>query len=118
MMPFDLLDKHDLLYHYEVVVTRQGRDHVLARVPSRRAAERTMVMAPARLEISRQSVQWRRVRGLHPDRIAYWCMFALLVSLALPGIWPRLIAALLCLAVIGGLQSSGRKWRRGGEDDR
>jgi hypothetical protein len=37
---------------------------------------------------------------------------------ALPNLWLLGIVQLLCLAIIGGLLSSGRQWRQGGVDDR
>ena len=117
-MLFNLLDKHDWLYHYEVVVIRQGNEQVIARVPSRRAAERAMGLVPARAEVSRQSLRWRRRRGVHPDKVAGLCTFLLLVGLTLPSVWLLVTVQVLCLAVIGGLLSSGRKWRQGGLDDR
>jgi hypothetical protein len=117
-MVFNLFAVHDWLYHYEVVVLRQGREQVLARLPSRRAAEQAMLLMPARVELSRQSLRWRRSRGVHPDRAVQSCVLLLLVALALPGLWLPAIIQLLCLALIGGLLSSGREWRQGGEDDR
>ena len=117
-MRFDLFNVRDWLYYYEVVVTRQGRDQVLARVTSHTAAERMLAMVPAATEVSRQHVQWRRVRGLHPDRAAQLCTLLLLVALALPGFWLPTVVGVLCLAVICGLCTSGRHWRQGGEDDR
>jgi hypothetical protein len=117
-MLFDLFNVRDWLYYYEVVVTRQGRDQVLARVPSRSAAERMLAMVPASLELSHQHMQWRRARGLLPDKAAQLCTLPLLVALALPGFWLPAVVGVLCLAVIGGLCTSGRHWRQGGEDDR
>ncbi|CAA9234008.1 MAG: hypothetical protein AVDCRST_MAG93-1013 [uncultured Chloroflexia bacterium] len=117
-MSFNLFAVHDWLYHYEVVVSRQGREQVLARVPSRRAAEQAMLLLPTRVELSRQSLDWRRSRGIHPDRAVQLCTLLLLVALALPGVWLQMVVQLICLAVIGGLLSSGRKWRQGGQDDR
>ncbi len=75
-------------------------------------------MIPARLEVSPQSMQWRCVWGLHPDKVARLCTVALLVALVLPGFWLRTSVGVLCLALIGGLHSSGRQWRQGGRDDR
>ncbi len=118
LMLFNLFDVRDWLYHYEVVVIRQGREQVLVRVPSRRAAEQAMLLAPAGVELSRQSLRWRRRRGAHPDRAVQMCIFVLLVTLALPGPWLPAVIQLLCLAVVGGLLSSGHQWRQGGQDDR
>ena len=117
-MVFKLLDTYDWLYHYEVVVTRQGSERVIARVPSRRAAEQAARMVPARAELSQQSLEWRRRRGVHPDKAAALCVVLLLLGFALPNLWLLGIVQLLCLAIIGGLLSSGRQWRQGGVDDR
>ncbi len=115
---FKLFAVHDWLYHYEGIVLRQGREQVLARVQSRRAAEQAMLLMPARPELSRQSLRWRRSRGVHPDRAVQLCVLLVLVALALPGIWLPAVIQLLCLAVIGGLISSGREWRQDGQEDR
>ncbi len=118
LLLFSLFDVHDWLYHYEVVVLRQGREHVLARVRSRWAAEQAMLLVPAGVELNQHNLTWRRRRGVHPDRAVQLCVLLLLLTLALPGLWLPATMQLLCLAVIGGLLSSGRRWRRGGEDDR
>ncbi len=115
---FNLLDRQDWLYHYEVVVARQGSEQVIARVPSRRAAKQAARMVPARAEVSRQSLGWRRRRGVHPDRAAALCVILLLLGFALPNVWLLGAVQLLCTAIIGGLLSSGRQWRQGGVDDR
>jgi len=117
-MLFDLLNIRDWLYHYEVVITRQGRDQLLARVPTRRYAELAIANAPAKVEVSRQTIQWRRARGVHPDKVAVLCTLLLLVMSALPWAWPSLIFSVVCVALIGGLLTSGRDWRQGGDDDR
>lgn len=117
-MFFDRFDIHDWLYHYEVVVRRQGGEQVLARAPSRYAAERLVNLVPAGLEVSRQSLDVRRARGVHPDKVARLCLLIFLAALLLPGLWLPAMVQLLCLAVAGGLLSSGRQWRQGGRDDR
>ena len=117
-MLFDLLNIRDWLYHYEVVITRQGREQLLARVPTRWHAELSIAEVPAKVEVSRQSIQWRRVRGVHPHKAAALCALLLLVVNTLPWLWPRLIVSLVCVAVICGLLTSGRDWMQGGEDDR
>ncbi len=117
-MFFDLFDVHDWLYHYEVIVLRQGRAQVLARVSSRWAAEQATLRIPAGVEVSRGSVHWRRQRGVHPDRAVQLCVLLLLLTVAVPGLWLPAIMQLLCLALISGLLSSGRQWRQGGQDDR
>ena len=115
---FDRFHAHAWRYHYEVVVTRQGQAQVVARVPSRWAAERTMVQLVAQVELSAQSLQWRRQRGVHPDRVAQVCLVVCLAALAFPVASLQVIIGALCLAVMGGLLSSGRQWRHGGRDDR
>ena len=117
-MMIALLEVYDWLYHYEIVVTRHDGEQVLARVLSRRAAEQALLLVPAHVEVRRQSLGWRRRRGVHPDRVVQLCVLLLLVTLALPGLWLPAIMQLLCLAGIGGLLSSGRQWRQGGKDDR
>ncbi len=117
-MLFSLFDVHDWRYHYEVVVVRQGREQVLARVRSRWLAEQAMLLVPAGVELNRHSFQWRRRRGMHPDRAVQLCVLLLLLTLALPGLWLPAIIQLLCLATIAGLLTSGRQWRQGGADDR
>ena len=113
-----MLNVCDWLYHYEVVVTRHGRDQILARVPSRVRAEWAIASSRKWLEISRHTVQWRRVRGVHPVKAAQLCMLLLGVALALPWFWPRALLSIVCVATICGLLSSGTRWRQGGEDDR
>ncbi len=117
-MLFSLFEVHDWRYHYEVVVVRQGREQVLARVRSRSLAEQAMLLVPARVELSRHSLQWRRRRGVHPDRVVQLCVLLLVLTLALPGLWLPAIIRLLCLVTSAGLLTSGRQWRQGGEDDR
>ena len=117
-MLFSLFNGHDWVYHYEVVVVRQGREQVLARVRSRWLAEQATLLVPAGVELNRHNLHWRRRRGVHPDRVVQLCVLLLLLTLALPGLWLPAMMQLLCLAVIGGLLSSGRQWRQGGEDDR
>ncbi len=117
-MLFSLFDVYDWRYHYEVVVVRQGREHVLARVRSRRLAEQAMLLVSARVELSRHSLRWRRRRGVHPDRVVQLCVLLLVLTLVLPGLWLPAILQLLCLATGAGLLTSGRQWRQGGDDDR
>ena len=50
-MLFSLFDVHDWRYHYEVVVVRQGREQVLARVRSRWLAEQAMLLVPAGVDM-------------------------------------------------------------------
>lgn len=117
-MFFDLLNPRDLLYHYEVVITRQGRDQVLARVPTRHGAEVGAAKARRDLEISRQTVYWRRAAGVHPLRMAGLCVVPLVATIALPWLWPRAILSLVLISIICGLVTTGSRWTQGGEDDR
>ncbi len=117
-MLYDWVKEFDWLYHYEVVVTRHGRDYVIARVPSRTRAEMSIGWVRRGVEISWTTVQWRRMRGVHPANAAKFCMLVLVLALMLPWFWPRLVMSLLCTAMICGLLSSGGRWKQGGEDDR
>jgi len=117
-MLYDLLNKSDWLYHYEVVVSRHGRDQIIARVPSRPRAQVAIVRTQRRLEVSHQTVHWRRVRGLHPRKAAELCFLFLIVAATLPWFWPRIVLVLMGTALIAGLLTSGKEWRQGGEDDR
>ena len=117
-MSVDMLNVRDWLYHYEVIVMRHGREQILARVPSRFAAERTIARARRGLEINRQNMQWRRVRGVHPWKAVVLCTLPLLVVLMLPWLWVRAGVGIVCLSIILGLLSSGARWMQGGEDDR
>ncbi len=114
----DVLNVHDWLYHYEVVVSRQGRDQILARVPSQLQAEVAIAQTRARVEVSRPTIRWRRVRGTHPVKAAELCTLVLVVVLTLPWFWPRTILSMVCAALIWGLLTSGTHWRQGGADDR
>jgi hypothetical protein len=106
------------LYHYEVIVRRHGREQIVARVSSRRQAERKLARVRDDLEISRMAADWRRVRGLHPANLAKGWLGLLLLGLLLPWAWPRLVLSLLFTALICGSLSSGISWKQGGEDDR
>lgn len=106
------------LIHYEIVVTRQGHQQLLARVASRRAAERRVAYACRHIEVGRRSVRWQPARGLHPWNAAKLCLVPLILSTMLPWHWLGGVLTLICLAVICGLLSSGGRWMAGGEDDR
>jgi hypothetical protein len=110
--------EHAWLYHYEVVVRRHGREQILARVPSRRQAEFEIAHVNGGVEVSRQTISWRRARGVHPVNLAKFALVLLLMVLLLPWAWPRLVFSLLCTALICGALSSGTSWKHGGEDDR
>ena len=105
-------------YHYEVLVLRHEAPELLARVPSRAAAERTIRHACRQLEVRRSAFHWQRTRGVHPHNAAKLCIVALVLSLLLPWPWLGGTLSLVCLAVSCGLLTSGRHWMRGGADDR
>jgi hypothetical protein len=113
-----LLNDHPWLYHYEVVVRRQGRNQLLARVPSEAKAADLAARIRDELEISSSSVTWYRTRGIHPVNGAKFVFCCLLGSLLLPWFWLRIALSLVWLALICGLLSSGASWQRGGVDDR
>lgn len=112
------LSEHAWHYHYEVIVRRQGREQILARVASQRRADQAIAHVRADIEVSRPTVYWRRARGVHPANLAKCCLALLLVVLLLPWIWPRLVLSILCASLICGALSSGTSWKQGGEDDR
>ena len=112
------LAEHAWLHHYEVIVRRQGREQIVARVPSQRRAEQQIAHVRAGLEISRPTVFWRRVRGVHPVNLAKCCFALLMLALLLPWIWPRLVISILCMALMCGALTSGTSWKQGGRDDR
>jgi hypothetical protein len=114
----DLFNIRDWRYHYEVVITRQGRTQPVARVPSQWSAEITVKRMLRELEIGRNAIHWRRARGVHPRRLAGLLIAPLLFAILLPWFWPRVVLSLICIATICGLCSSGLHWMRGGEDDR
>lgn len=107
----------DLLYHYEIIILRQGHEQILARVATRRQAAQRIFSAQQRLEISRQSVQIRRARGVHPRKAAAVLAILLLITIILPW-WVQIGIGLIGLSVILGLLTSGTQWMQGGTDDR
>ena len=114
----DLFNARDWMYHYEVVVSRHGRDQIVARVPSLPRAYGALVSTRRQLEVSDQQVHYRRARGLHPTKAAEMCILLLVVAVVLPWFWPKIVLSLVTTALVFGLLSSGRSWRNGGEDDR
>src|SRR3712207_1643213 len=100
--------------HYEVLVTRHQVEHLIARVASEAAAERLITRTCHEVEFSRQAFRWQRVRGVHPWKAAQLCISLLLLMPLIPWGWVSGGLSLLCLAVICGLLSTGRQWRRGG----
>ena len=116
--PFRRLPFDHWRYHYEVLVLRHGGPELLARVPSRATAERTIRQACRQLEVRASAFRWRRTRGVHPRNVAKLCTVPLVLSLLLPWSWLAGGLSLIWLAVIGGLLTSGQHWMRGGGDDR
>lgn len=112
------LSFHPWLEHYEVVVCRYGREHVVARAATRRSAEHAAYSMSRRVEISRSAMSLRRVRGVHPANAAKACMLLIVLALMLPWFWPRLVLSIAGTALMFGLLSSGLAWRQGGDDDR
>lgn len=112
------LSFHPWLEHYEVVVCRYGREHVIARVATRRDAEGAAYAMSRRVEISRSSMSLRRARGVHPANAAKACVLLIVLALLLPWFWPKIVLSLVCTALMFGLLSSGLAWRQGGADDR
>lgn len=115
---YERLRLHSWFEHYEVVVCRYGREHVVARTATRRGGELAAYTMSRRAEISRSSMSLRRVRGVHPANAAKLCLMVVLLVLLLPWFWPRLVLSLLGTAIMFGLLSSGLSWRQGGDDDR
>lgn len=112
------LNLDDWCSHYEVLVTRHQVEHLIARVASASAAERLIIQTCHEVELNRQAFHWQRVPGLHPWKAAQLCMWFLVLATFVPWGWLSGALSVLCLALIGGLLSSGRHWRRGGVDDR
>jgi Flp pilus assembly protein TadB len=117
-MRIDLFNWREWLYHYEVFTMRQGREQVFARVPTRWHAERMAWRACREFEISRNTVSWRRSRGLHPRKAAMLSSLVLLLVLLIPWLWLRVSLGVVDIAIIFGLLTSGLEWMKGGDDDR
>jgi len=115
---YDLLNIRDWFYYYEVVVRRQGREQILARLRSRPRAELAISHTHRRLEVSRPTISYRRMRGIHPHKAAELCGLFLIMNLMLPWFWPWIVGSIIWLSLIGGLLSSGKQWQAGGDDDR
>ena len=117
-MTIDLFNWREWLYHYEVFITRQGREQLFARVPSAWHAESTAARACRELEIGKHTVSWRRVRGLHPRKAAMLSSLVLLLIFLIPWLWLRVSFSIIVLSLIFGLLTSGLGWMKGGDDDR
>jgi hypothetical protein len=107
-----------MLHYYEIVVRSEGRDRVVRRVPTRRAAERVMMEMIRADLVSRRAIRAERQRGLHPWSVALVCGGLILPALFVPFLWLRMGLALVLLALTIGFSTSGRHWIAGGRDDR
>ena len=106
------------LNHYELVVLRYGREHVVARAATRSGAENAAHSISQRSEINLSSMKLRRARGVHPANAAKACLLLIVLAFLLPWFWLKLVLGTIGMALMLGLLSSGFAWRRGGEDDR
>jgi hypothetical protein len=107
-----------MLYYYEIVVRSDGRDRVVRRVPTRRAAERMIAELIQADLVSSRAVRSERRRGLHPWWGALLCGGLCIPALFVPFVWLRVGLALVLLALTIGFSTSGRLWIAGGRDDR
>jgi hypothetical protein len=109
----------DVLYHYEIWVRpRSGRDILRWRVNTRRLADQLVRDLHAELTPRGMQVWAVRTRGVHPWTVQLLGLPALLgASLIVPTV-PRLIMVALVAAMLLGAGCGGRRWMRGGRDDR
>jgi len=107
-----------MLHYYEIVVRSDGRDRVVRRVPTRRAANRVIAELIHADLVSSKAIRYERRRGLHPWSIGMLCGGLSLLSLFVPFVWIRIGLALVLIALTIGFSTSGRRWIAGGRDDR
>jgi len=107
-----------MLYYYEIMVRSDGRDRVVRRVPTRRAADRLIAELIRADLVSSKAIRSERRRGLHPWTIALLCGGLCLPTLFVPFVWVRVGLTLVLLALACGFSTSGRNWIAGGRDDR
>jgi hypothetical protein len=107
-----------MFHYYEIVVRSDGRDRVLRRVPTQRAANRVIAELIGADLVSSKAVRSERRRGLHPWSVALLCSGMIVPVLFVPFIWVRLGLTLVLLALSLGFSTSGRRWIAGGRDDR
>ncbi|MDQ2997706.1 MAG: hypothetical protein M3R61_11700 [Chloroflexota bacterium] len=107
-----------MLYYYEIVVRSDGRDRVVRRVPTRRAADRGIAELIHADLVSSKAIRAERRRGLHPWSVALVCGGLCIPALFVPFVWIRLGLTLVLLALAFGFSTSGRSWIAGGRDDR
>ena len=107
-----------MLYYYEIVVRSDGRDRVVRRVPTRRAADRIIAELIGADLVSSKAIRSERRRGLHPWSVALLCGGLIVPALFVPFLWIRMGLALVLIALTIGFSTSGRRWIAGGRDDR
>jgi hypothetical protein len=107
-----------MLHYYEIVVRSDGRDRVVRRVPTRRAADRVIAELIHADLVSSKAIRPERRRGLHPWSVALLCGGLCIPTLFVPFVWIRLGLTLVLLAFAIGFATSGRSWIAGGRDDR
>jgi len=107
-----------MLHYYEIVVRSDGRDRVVRRVPTRRAADRVIAELIGADLVSSRAIRYERRRGLHPWSVALLCCGLILPALFVPFGWVRMSLTLVLLALTIGFSTSGRRWIAGGRDDR
>ncbi|MEO7912135.1 MAG: hypothetical protein ABIV47_21030 [Roseiflexaceae bacterium] len=107
-----------MLYYYEIVVRSDGRDRVVRRVPTRRAADRVIAELIHADLVSSKAIRYERRRGLHPWSMVLLCGGLCIPALFVPFVWIRLGLTLMLLALAIGFSTSGWLWIGGGRDDR
>jgi hypothetical protein len=107
-----------MLHYYEIVVRSDGRDRVVRRVPTRRAADRVIAELIRADLVSSKAIRHERRRGLHPWSVALLCGGLSLLALLVPFGWIRMGLTLVLIALAFGFSTSGRSWIAGGRDDR
>jgi hypothetical protein len=107
-----------MLHYYEIVVRSDGRDRVVRRVPTRRAADRVIAELIGADLVSSKAIRYERRRGLHPWSVALLCGGLSLLALFTPFGWISMGLTLVLIALTIGFSTSGRRWIAGGRDDR
>jgi hypothetical protein len=113
------LSLRDLPYHYAIWVrSRGGHAHLRWRVNTRRLADRLVQDLHAELSSSGMHVWAIRTRGVHPWTVHLVGLPTLLIASLIVPTGPRLIIVVLVGAMLLGAGCGGRRWMRGGRDDR
>ena len=107
-----------MLHYYEIVVRSDGRDRVVRRVPTRRAADRLIAELIRADLVSSKAIRYERRRGLHPWSVALLCGGLSIPALFVPFLWIRLGLTVVLIALAIGFSTSGQRWIAGGRDDR